>query len=180
MTRSTDARPGLRDRPGIQKRIKTMQRTTARLSYNTFQVRPLITAAVVLLLVLFAGIFVYFYGLRSAAPVTNISQSALEAKYGLRVNLIGVTAAGGLVDLRLKIVDGAKAKLLLQNKKNFPALSAGGVILKASEETAAQEIKFDDGGNLFLMFPNSGNSVKPGSAVVVRFGDLALDAIISH
>ncbi len=49
-----------------------------------------------------------------------ISQGTLEEKYGLRVNLIAVTAAGGFVDVRLKIVDGEKLKLLLADKNKFP------------------------------------------------------------
>ncbi len=108
-----------------------------------------------------------------------ISPGTLEEKYGLRVNLIAVTAAGGMVDVRLKIVDGEKAKLLLQDKKNFPVLLAddGNVTLNVAEDTKSQEIQFEDDGNLFLLFPNAGNAVKPGTAVTLLFGDIVVEQI---
>ena len=109
---------------------------------------------------------------------TAISQSALEEKYGLRVNLVAVTGAGGFVDVRIKIVDGEKAKLLLSDKKNFPALWINEkVTLNAPEDTKSQKIRFDDGGNMFIMYPNSGNAVMRGTPVKILFGDTALEPI---
>ncbi len=110
--------------------------------------------------------------------VTVLSQQAFEEQYGLRVNLVAVTAANGMVDLRLKIVDGAKAKLLLQDKKNFPAVFVNAnVTLNASAEVKSQVIQFENDGNLFLMFPNAGNAVKRGSTVTILFGGIALEPI---
>ena len=107
-----------------------------------------------------------------------ISQSALEEKYGLRVNLVAVTAAGGFVDVRLKIVDGEKLKLLLADKKNFPTLFTDqGVILNAPEETKSQNIQFISGGNLFIMYPNSGNAVVQDTPVTILLGNIAVEPI---
>jgi hypothetical protein len=108
-----------------------------------------------------------------------ITQSMLEEQYGLRVNLVAVTAAGGLVDLRLKFVDAEKARSLLQDPKNFPALwiADGGVRLDAPEDVKAKEIQFEKDGNVFLMYPNAGDVVKPGVAVTVVFGDLQVEPI---
>jgi hypothetical protein len=116
---------------------------------------------------------------QTSAASSSISQQELETQYGLRINLVAVTAAGGLVDVRLKIVDGEKAKSLLQTPGNFPILwiADTNVSLVVPEENRAQEIKFEDGGNLFLMFPNAGGAVKPGTPVVIRFGDTQLEAI---
>ena len=111
--------------------------------------------------------------------MTALSQSVLEEKYGLRVNLVAVTAAGGLVDLRLKIVDGEKAKSLLPDPSHFPALwiADGDVTLVVPEETRSQEIKFENDGNLFVMFPNAHGMVKPGTPVIIRFGDTQVEPI---
>jgi hypothetical protein len=107
-----------------------------------------------------------------------ISQGTLEEKYGLRVNLVAVTAAGGFVDVRLKIMDGEKLKLLLADKSNFPALyTEQGIILNAPEDTKSQEIQFVSGGNLFVMYPNSGNAVKLDSPVTILFGNIAVEPI---
>ena len=115
----------------------------------------------------------------ASANVKVISQTVLEDKYGLRVNLIAVTAAGGMVDLRLKILDGKKASLLLQDKRNFPTLLTGdkNITLHVDEDTKSQEIKFENNGGLYLIFPNSSNAVKPGSNVSVVFGDIQLEPI---
>lgn len=104
------------------------------------------------------------------APV--ISERALEEQYGLRVSLVAVTASGGMVDLRLKIMDAQKAKLLLQDQANFPALyvNDAGVLLNASEDAKIQRIKFDDNNSLFLLYPNSRSAVKPGTPVNIVFG----------
>ena len=107
-----------------------------------------------------------------------ISQGALEEKYGLRVNLIAVTAAGGFIDVRLKIVDGEKLKLLLTDKENFPRLyTEEGVILSAPEDIKSQEIKFITGSNLFIIYPNSGNTIKKDTPVTVLFGKIAVEPI---
>lgn len=135
------------------------------------------------ILLLIAGFYTYsnFYLRQSLPPsATLISQASLEEKYGLKVNLLAVTAAGGMVDLRLKIVDGEKAKLLLQDKKNFPVLLAGDqkTRLNTDDDTKSQAIKFDPEIGIFLMYPNGGNVVKPGSAISILFGDIQLEPVM--
>ena len=122
-----------------------------------------------------------FSTMSPALDRVSISQSTLEEKYGLRVNLIAVTAAGGMLDLRLKISDAEKAKLFLQDKKNYPVLLVGdgGVTLNVSEDTRSQPIKFENNGDLFLLFPNSYNAGKRGEPVVILFGDVALEPILA-
>lgn len=107
-----------------------------------------------------------------------ISQKTLEEKYGLRVNLVGLTAADGMVDVRLKIMDGQKLKLLLADKNNFPTLyTQPGVVLNAPEDTRSQEIKFITGGNLFIIYPNSANAVEHNTPVTLLFGNIAVEPI---
>jgi len=81
-----------------------------------------------------------------AVVIPTISQSVLEEKYGLQVNLVAVTAAGGLVDVRFKFVDGEKVKALLQEPENFPTLQVAGspVPLSAPEEGRPAEIQYED------------------------------------
>ena len=152
---------------------------TGRVRFNPF------IPVIVIFLLFIAGFFLYsnFFhqpSVSASASATMITQNNLEEKYGLRVNLLAVTAAGGMVDLRLKFMDGEKAKTLLQDKKNFPALRVAGnpLTLSVDEETKSQEMKFDNNGGLFLLFSNSGNAVKPGSAVKVVFGDIELEPVV--
>ncbi len=109
-----------------------------------------------------------------------ISQSTLEEKYGLHVNLVAVTGAGGFVDVRLKIVDGEKAKLLLADANNFPTIfTEKGITLNAPADTKSQTIEFISGGNLFIMYPNSGNAIQRTEPVTLVFGDVALEPIMA-
>ena len=109
-----------------------------------------------------------------------ISAQTLADQYGVRVNLIAVTAAGGLVDFRLKIVDAEKAKLLLQESSDVPSLLVGedGAVLTAPEDSTGQLLNsLADDGNIFLMYPNVGSVVKPGMLVTVQFGEIRMEPI---
>ena len=140
-------------------------------------------APLVALIIILIVVGLVFFSLRrspSDIPALNaITASALEEQYGLRVNLVAVTGAGGFVDLRLKIVDAEKAKMFLADKKNFPALLVNeDVILNAPEDTKTQEIRFNDDGNIFILYANSANVVKPGSQLRILFGDTALAPVV--
>jgi len=108
-----------------------------------------------------------------------ITQSILEEKYGLRVSLVAVTAAGGMVDLRMKIVDAEKAKTLLQDPKNYPSLFINGNILSVSPDTIAQGINFTN-ESIFLLFANAHSLVETGVPVTILFGHTALEPIPSR
>ena len=142
-------------------------------------------ALVLLAFILAAGAYLIFHAGATASGSQSkmvISQAVLERDYGVRINLLALTAAGGMVDLRLKIVDAEKAKLLLQDKANFPALRANenGTTLNAPEETKSQVIKFEANNGIYLLFPNSGNAVKSGSNVSVLFGNLWIEPIVAR
>lgn len=149
------------------------------------QTRPIkyFILAIILLILIAGGLFLFVsrQAQQVVAAKTLISASELQNQYGLRVNLLAVTAAGGMVDVRFKILDGQKAKLLLQDKKNFPVLSVGSSssasTLRVSEDSAAQEIQFEDNGNLFLTFSNAGNAVQKGAPVSILFGNIQLEPI---
>ena len=150
------------------------------------QNRAIRSITIAVILILLVGMAAYAYNTFSASQVASppqramvISESALEEEYGLRVNLIAVTAAGGLVDLRFKILDAEKAKQLLHEGKNLPqlAIADSGVVLNASEDSLPQGFKVEDDGNLYLMYPNVHNAVKPGISLAITFGDLQVEPI---
>jgi hypothetical protein len=111
---------------------------------------------------------------------SSISREELIATYGFRVRLIGVTAAGGLIDVRFKVLDKDKAAVLLNNPDTFPALIAeDGTIIKVPVESI-QEMHLEDDGIVFMLFPNIGGVVTPGSLVNIRFGDIVLEPILAQ
>lgn len=119
----------------------------------------------------------------AATPIRGevISASTLEERYGMRINLLSVTAAGGMVDLRLKILDAEKAGLLLQDPAGSPRLKveSSGVILTVPEDSQTQNAQLKNGGIVFILFPNAGNAVKPGTPVTVMFGNTILEPIMA-
>jgi hypothetical protein len=113
------------------------------------------------------------------STIVPIPQSTLETKYGLRINLIAVTAAGGKVDLRLKMVDAAKARLLLQDSKNFPSLvTENGDVLSVPADEKPESFDFKDNSDIFLLFPNTRGVIHPGMAVSLLFGEAKLEPIM--
>jgi len=105
-----------------------------------------------------------------------ISAADLEALHGVKVHLIGVTAAGGMIDFRLKITDPVKARRLLENPANLPIIivAESGYQLM-SPEGLDDEIEWTDGGILFNFYPNDGGFIQAGTPVIVRFGDIHLE-----
>jgi hypothetical protein len=159
---------------------------TLKLNRTTTLLRPVgkfIYTAFILLILLVAALYLnnaYKAAKAVAFPkdAVTISQGVLEEKYGLHMTLVAVTAAGGFVDVRIKIIDGEKAKALLSDKNNFPALWVKGRgTLNAPEDTKSQAIQFETGSTIFVMYPNSANAIKSGDAVSILFGDVALEPV---
>ena len=138
---------------------------------------------VLILLVLVASFFAYraWTARQAATPETaaeRISASELEERHGLGVRLIGVTAGGGMIDFRLKILDPDKARQFLQDPANLPRLivAESGAALMGTEELD-DDVSWEEGGILFILFSNSGGVIQPGTPVIVSFGDVQLEPI---
>jgi hypothetical protein len=160
-----------------------MENVNARQANLSFQANKPLLIALILLIMLGSGLLA-FKALKGSqvkvgSPAASVvTQQTLQEQYGLGVNLVAVTAAGGMVDLRLKITDSQKAKALLGDQANFPALRASnGVVLQAAQDIASQPIKFENGGNIFVLYPNGQNSVKSGDPVTIVFGDIQVEPI---
>jgi hypothetical protein len=170
---------GFPQQSGIVMQAITSDRSATRPNST----KNIITVVVMLVILLVVAVFANkaYQSLQPASlpqGTVTISERVLEAQYGLRVNLVAVTGAGGFIDIRLKMVDGEKAKLLLADAQNFPTpFAKSGVTLNAPADTKSQTIEFISGGNLFIMYPNAGNAVTQGSPVTIVFGDTALEPI---
>jgi len=123
---------------------------------------------------------IFFLGTPKAVSRANtrmISQKELEESYGMQVNLIGVTAAGGLVDVRFKILDPEKAAKFFIDPEKLPKLMTDeGKILSVSQSDP-HEYKLVEDGMVFMLFPNQGGVINPGTPVTILFGDIHLESI---
>lgn len=141
------------------------------------------TPPIALWLILIAGLL-GILGCQAPQPASTpaetdfISATELAERHGLGVRLIGVTAGGGMVDFRLKILDPGKAQQFLQDPGNLPRLvvAESGVALPGTE-AVGDDTKWEEGGILFSLVSNTGGAVQLGTPVIVQFGDLQLEPI---
>jgi hypothetical protein len=107
----------------------------------------------------------------SAAEVASarvVDLATLEAESGIRITLVAVTADGGLVDLRFRVVDRTKAEHVMHDPAAMPALfvERTGRVLTASHPLA-HKVTVLDGATYFLLYPNSGGAIQAGTFVSV-------------
>ena len=112
-----------------------------------------------------------------------ISQQELQAKYGLNVNLVGITALGSIIDLRFSILDADKAASLLDDPERMPALliedgDQNMMIMPARMSRHSEHLK--TGGLYIMFFPNKQSVVHSGSQVSLVFGDIQLEPVITQ
>jgi hypothetical protein len=140
---------------------------------------------------LLAGGGWYYYQRTIAAPpaavqasTAYLSNDQLEAQYGVRVTLIAVTAMGGIVDFRYKLVDPAKAAALLHDPENAPVLTAvdSGLTLSPTKMGSRHhgQMGMKKGTAPFTFYPNVRNAVKAGTPVSVAFGKIKVEPIVAQ
>lgn len=106
--------------------------------------------------------------------------SALEAQYGVQIVQVGLTASGGLVDLRFKVLDAAKARALLGNPANAPVLIAGDKPPLSPPHHALRGARFGQGQVVFILYPNLRGAIQPGTEVMVAMGNARLGPVLAQ
>lgn len=113
------------------------------------------------------------------AGTTAVSADGLAAHYGIDVNLVAVTAAGGLVELRYQVVDPDKAAPLIHDPDAAPTLvaedSGKTLVMSAPPHRHGGELKL--GGTYFFLLANAHNALEPGGLVTLVVGDVRLEHI---
>ncbi|MDO8456518.1 MAG: hypothetical protein Q7T07_06365 [Burkholderiaceae bacterium] len=120
----------------------------------------------------------------AAKPATSRPQlpppSALETQYGIQITQLGLTASGGLVDVRFKVLDAAKARKLLGNPANAPMLIAGDKPPLMAPHNALRGAKFGQGQVIYILYPNLRSAIKPGTEVTVAMGEARLGPVTAQ
>jgi hypothetical protein len=116
-----------------------------------------------------------------AAAARVVSAADLEQAYGIRLDLVAVIAAGGLVDVRFTVTDTDKAGHVLHDNAALPALyiESRGAVLRTSQPKA-HKMTILDGASYFLLYPNSGGLVQAGTGVSVVIGEVRLEPITAQ
>jgi hypothetical protein len=114
---------------------------------------------------------------RVAAVPPN--SAAVEQRWGIRVSHLGVSADGGLVEVRFMVLDSDRALELLSKDKNLPVLHVDGtarVVRSAAMMPMKHEVAV--GRSAFVLYRNTGGAVHPGSSVTLQFGSLRLPDVV--
>ena len=88
--------------------------------------------------------------------------------HGISVDLVAVTAAQGLVELRYQVVDPDTATRILHDSELAPTLvdEATGATLRMSAPPHQHGGELRLGGTYFFLMANSHNALRQGSAVL--------------
>ena len=117
----------------------------------------------------------------SLASIPVVSAAALESEFGIRVDLIGVTAAGGLVQLRFTVTDEQKAALAFHEDGSLPSLAveSRGLVITAPN-SMVHHLKVLGGASYFILYSNPGGYVQAGTPVSVLIGNVRLAPITAQ
>lgn len=110
-----------------------------------------------------------------------LSPERFEKETGIRVTLIAVTGGGGMVDVRMKVLDAEKATALFANPENRPILIAedGDKELLPPDEMAF-DVDLEPNKGYFTLYANANKAITRGSPVTVMIGDYRLKPIIAQ
>jgi hypothetical protein len=104
----------------------------------------------------------------------------LELQAGIQIMHIGVTASGGLVDARFKVLDGAKATALLAIPANAPMLVAGDKPPLMAPHHAIKGGRFAKDQLIYILYPNLRGAVQPGTEVSVTMGQTRIGPVTAQ
>jgi hypothetical protein len=121
----------------------------------------------------------------AAPPVPGHTPTspAIEARYGMRVVQVGLTADGGMLDLRFIAVDPAKVDQLTAHHSPRPTVGmrllveSTGTVL-STEAMAPHGDGLRAGAEYFTIFRNDGGTIHEGSRVTLIVGGLRLRHLV--
>ena len=124
----------------------------------------------------------------------SVTAEAMDQQYGIHIDLVGVSAAGGMVDLRFTVSDPKKALPLFEAASDATGgdgasheMSASAPVLVVPTSNAVIHMtggmghhpKLVEGGHYFMLYPNPAGSIQDGTSVSVVIGDIRLDGMIA-
>jgi len=107
-----------------------------------------------------------------STPFTTFAD--LESKYGLRVSLVAVSMMDGVVDVRLKIIDPEKARMLLADQAAL--LVDQKILVLAPHMHSHARLKQDK--IHFIFFSTTNGQIHTGSEVSLVFGPVRVEPVI--
>lgn len=108
---------------------------------------------------------------------------AVEARWGVRVAQVGVSADGGIVDVRFVVLDPDRAVAMLgdDKKTNIPVLLAennGGIVRSAALMPPKHTLAA--GRTMYMLYRNTRGAIRRGEPVTFVFGKLRLEHVVAQ
>lgn len=168
--------------PVLNEKFLTLKSTANRMKTSRF------FAPAMMLFTVLIGFTSYQLGTQSAIahdtehpiPERVISAQTLEEEYGIQMSLVAITAAGGMVDVRYRIIDPDKAAKLVTDGGIMPMVYVknSDVMLMPDSHMRTQKLIADR--MYFALIPNTQNALRRGMVVTVVFGDVALEPMVTR
>ncbi len=113
---------------------------------------------------------------------TLVDTDGMAARYGVHVDMVAVTAAGGLVELRYQVVDPDKAIPLVHDPDLSPALvnERTGATLVMSSPPHHHGTELELGGTYFFLMANTRSAMHAGDEVTLVVGDARLEHLVTQ
>ncbi|MCW2761543.1 MAG: hypothetical protein JWR85_1744 [Marmoricola sp.] len=116
------------------------------------------------------------------SDTTLVDAQGMAARYGIRVSLIAVTAAGGLVEFRYQVVDPDKADRIVHDRELAPAFvveeTGATLVMSSPPHHHGAELKL--GGTYYFLLANAHSAVRRGSHVTLVIGDARLEHVLAQ
>ena len=159
---------------------------TSRLVRGLPKLRPaLITALAGSLAIVLIALTFWWIGTWKSQAVTPVSPTPnanqpIEDRWGIRIHQVGVTAAGGLIDLRYLVIDPDKAAHMFDELETIPQITTEDGMRIHLSSKVKHHIRFETGRTYYILYRNPHDAIKPGSIVSVLVGDTRVDGIVAQ
>ena len=113
------------------------------------------------------------------ADSSAITADQLEQQYGVRLDVLGLLASGGLLELKFQVLDADKAAALFGPTKDMPVLAVeGSTQVLQSASGMKHHFEILDGATYFFLYTNVANAVHEGSQVAFVIDDVRIPHLV--
>ncbi len=100
------------------------------------------------------------------ANSSAITAEQFELQYGVRLDVLGLLASGGLLELKFQVLDADKAAALFGPAEEMPVLAVEGTTrVLNSARGMKHNFEILEGATYFFLYTNVANAVHEGSKV---------------
>ncbi len=152
--------------------------TLAQPQNKLFTTKKLMLAGgFILLVALAAGFYAWYVNATSGLPPV-VDQAEFEEISGIRPKMIVVTANGGIVDFRFKVIDPLIVERIMASTATVPRLlvaDTGRVLDVGAHHLNA----YTKGSTYYMFYPNAESAVKTGTELWVIVENVRYGPIIA-